>query len=148
MRPDLLVRVKLCFVKWPPNIWIFFLTGFFFLHVDNDQCCVAIWFWNNQWFWFFKIFRIKELIPVFWGKKSECEVLVLQKNQNQRIDSNFLEKTESENHWFWLSQKHQRTGSFHERTNKDLMVRKAVFWEIFKWIENQGSISKPIFYFL
>jgi hypothetical protein len=66
--------------------------------------------------------------------------------------------SESKNHGFafekqikirelslWVTRKHQRISSFHETTGKKSKVRKALFFENFKKIENQGSTPKPDF---
>jgi hypothetical protein len=39
----------------------------------------------------------------------------------------FEKKTELENRWLRVFQKHQRTASFHERVGKEQAVRKAGF---------------------
>jgi hypothetical protein len=52
---------------------------------------------------FFLNFRIKELLVPSFEKKSE-----------------------SGNRWFWVLQKHQRTGTLHEGTSNGLVGRKKV----------------------
>jgi hypothetical protein len=47
----------------------------------------------------------------------------------------------------WVIQKHQRSSSFHETTEKEPTVRKAFFFENFKKFENLGSTPKPDFRF-
>jgi hypothetical protein len=98
------------------------------------EALVKSWYWswvhtsdvqlldfvNDRLFWFILYFRIKDF-------------LLLRK------------KSKLENCRFGLFWETSRTSSFDERTGEEPTVRKALFFEIFKKIENQGPTPKPDF---
>jgi hypothetical protein len=57
------------------------------------------------------------------------------------------EKSELQNHWFWLFQKHDGTGSFYERTSQESMIRKVSFWKFSIFWENEGFYTDADFFF-